>query len=47
MRTDAYWEGYEAAKAGKERSCLNPWSAMWSRDWLHGYDDAVEENHDR
>lgn len=44
MKSNAYWEGYLAAEAGKERHCSDPWSAQWLLEWFSGYDAFKASN---
>lgn len=41
VKTEAYWNGYIAAQAGRSRECANPWSVQWLLEWLRGYDDEA------
>jgi len=42
MKSSGYWAGWDAAKAGKLRECINPWSAQYLLEWYRGYDEAKE-----
>ena len=43
MLSNAYWEGFLAARRGDERHCINPWNVPWLLDWYRGYDDAFNQ----